>query len=82
MGSLNGSCDILTGQCPCKPGVTGRTCDQCQLDHYGYSDDGCTRKWHCNLLKGQTCAEEYDVIFRERACFDCSAFVLNHEDSV
>lgn len=44
MGSLNNSCNVITGQCPCKPGVTGRTCDQCQLDHYGYSDKGCERK--------------------------------------
>lgn len=44
-GSLNDSCDVITGQCPCKPGVSGRTCDQCQSDHFGFSDQGCQRKY-------------------------------------
>ncbi|TSR16027.1 Laminin subunit alpha-3 [Bagarius yarrelli] len=28
-GSLDGSCDPLTGQCVCNPGVTGHRCDRC-----------------------------------------------------
>ena len=24
-------CDLLSGQCKCKPGVTGQKCDQCQV---------------------------------------------------
>lgn len=52
-GSLNDSCDVITGQCPCKPGVTGRTCDQCQSDHYGFSEEGCQRKyWLKKCLNG------------------------------
>ena len=44
-GSLNNSCDVTSGQCPCKPGVTGRTCSQCQADHYSFSSQGCLREF-------------------------------------
>ncbi|KAG3258086.1 usherin, transcript variant X1 [Ictidomys tridecemlineatus] len=36
MGTVNGSllCDISTGQCPCKLGVTGLRCNQCEPHRY------------------------------------------------
>ncbi|KAH0619227.1 hypothetical protein JD844_019053 [Phrynosoma platyrhinos] len=38
------SCDPRTGQCHCKPGVTGQHCDRCQEGHYGYETClGCQR---------------------------------------
>ena len=32
-GTVNGSnvCDKVTGKCPCKELLTGRTCNQCQV---------------------------------------------------
>ena len=36
-------CDRHSGQCQCKPGVTGRKCDQCLPNHWGFSRDGCKR---------------------------------------
>lgn len=41
VGSLNNTCDILTGQCYCKPGITGLHCDKCLPYHYGFFYDGC-----------------------------------------
>ncbi|XP_071755332.2 laminin subunit alpha-4 [Centroberyx gerrardi] len=38
------SCDDRTGVCHCKPGVTGRLCDQCEEGHSGFSScQGCRR---------------------------------------
>ncbi|XP_033846748.1 laminin subunit alpha-4 [Periophthalmus magnuspinnatus] len=38
------SCDDRTGVCHCKPGVTGRLCDQCEDAHSGFSScQGCRR---------------------------------------
>ncbi|XP_049913643.1 laminin subunit alpha-4 [Epinephelus moara] len=38
------SCDDRTGVCHCKPGVTGRLCDQCEEGYSGFSScQGCRR---------------------------------------
>ncbi|KAK2856644.1 hypothetical protein Q5P01_005379 [Channa striata] len=38
------SCDERTGVCHCKPGVTGRLCDQCEEGYSGFSScQGCRR---------------------------------------
>jgi hypothetical protein len=34
------SCDLKTGQCTCKPGITGRTCDKCEPDHWNKTEAG------------------------------------------
>ena len=41
-GSNSSVCDRDNGQCPCKPGVRGRRCEECQPDHFGFSPEGCT----------------------------------------
>ena len=45
VGTLAGShCTAYGGQCPCLPGVVGRTCDSCDIGFYGFSAAGCKRK--------------------------------------
>lgn len=46
-GSLHGKCDPLTGECECRPGVTGRDCSRCQERH-AFIGGVCTCKY-CNL---------------------------------
>jgi len=43
-GSVNGSCDITTGNCYCQPGVGGRRCDHCLPFYFGFARDGCKRE--------------------------------------
>ena len=40
-GSASRTCDADSGQCPCRAGVAGLTCDRCRKDHYGFSNAGC-----------------------------------------
>ncbi|XP_076178093.1 laminin subunit alpha-1-like [Ptiloglossa arizonensis] len=35
IGSITTACDIVTGQCQCKPRVTGRQCNQCMIGFWG-----------------------------------------------
>ncbi|RCN24223.1 laminin EGF-like protein [Ancylostoma caninum] len=38
-----GTCDRVTGQCPCHPNVIGMQCDQCAENHYDLSSgQGCS----------------------------------------
>ena len=36
----SGVCDMVTGQCPCKPNVVGMDCSSCAPGHYGIERDG------------------------------------------
>ena len=42
LGSLHSVCDLASGQCSCKPGVTGRQCDVCEDGYFGLGELGCT----------------------------------------
>ncbi|KAL5005128.1 hypothetical protein ScPMuIL_018584 [Solemya velum] len=52
-GSLNSTCELYGGQCPCQPGVTGRRCDTCITGNYGLTIGGC-RPCNCSGVD-QTC---------------------------
>ena len=43
-GSVNSSCNAVSGQCFCKPGVGSRTCDSCMRLHRNLSSAGCEGK--------------------------------------
>ena len=49
MGSMEQNCDDVTGQCPCKPGVGGTSCDACLAGFWGFSQRGCTSKFAWSL---------------------------------
>lgn len=46
LASDSTQCDDVTGQCRCKPGVTGRTCDRCKPGYWNYGPDGCVCKYY------------------------------------
>lgn len=45
IGSKSQVCDTHTGTCECRPGIEGFHCDACQNLHYGFSSNGCQRKF-------------------------------------
>ena len=54
LGSHDESCDLLTGQCNCKVGIAGITCNQCDASSYQYPacfDCGC----HSNGTVDESC---------------------------
>ena len=47
------SCDVITGQCACKPNVVGRRCDQCRAGYYALDEtdlreNGCSQICACS----------------------------------
>ena len=80
IGSWNGTCQPHLGQCPCKPGVTGRVCDQCMPGHYNLSEDGCTScdcfgvDKTCHPTTGQCNCESRTV---GRQCDSCEPLYWN-----
>lgn len=50
LGSELATCDIVSGKCRCKPYVTGRTCNTCEVGFWGInSNNGCS-PCHCDLI--------------------------------
>ncbi|XP_014473559.1 PREDICTED: laminin subunit alpha-1 isoform X3 [Dinoponera quadriceps] len=50
MGSSSSACDIVSGQCQCKPQVVGRQCNECKIGYWGLaSGTGCA-SCSCDLM--------------------------------
>ena len=51
MGTVEGTqCDLETGQCQCKPSVTGRSCDQCESNHWGFASGAGCVDCECSVM--------------------------------
>lgn len=80
IGSWNGTCQPHLGQCPCKPGVTGRVCDRCMPGHYNLTRDGCTScdcfsvDKTCHPVTGQCNCESRTI---GRRCDSCEPLYWN-----
>lgn len=58
IGATKQSCDVKTGQCVCKEGYTGRSCDYCAIGYFGYPQ---CQKCNCDP-RGSHNVPGYDVI--------------------
>ncbi|XP_069382509.1 laminin subunit alpha-5 isoform X2 [Paralichthys olivaceus] len=60
------SCDPRTGQCRCKPGVTGPRCDRCEDGSFGF--DSCSGCRHCDCEASAALVQPCDPQNGQCAC--------------
>ena len=62
LGSLTEQCDVITGTCSCRAGVSGSKCQTCQQGYWELSENGCQQcqcddvgalSSVCNVTTGQ-----------------------------
>ncbi|XP_058446853.1 laminin subunit alpha-1 isoform X1 [Malaya genurostris] len=49
-GSFSEECDARSGQCRCKPGITGRKCDRCELPKHIVQNYKCKPCDNCTVI--------------------------------
>ena len=80
VGSLHDICEERYGQCSCKPGVTGQSCDQCQAGYFNLTQNGCTAcgcfglDKKCHSTTGQCNCEQNT---RDLKCDTCEPMYWN-----
>ncbi|XP_037620786.1 laminin subunit beta-3-like isoform X1 [Sebastes umbrosus] len=77
-GSLSDDCDLLTGQCPCRPHFHGRTCDVCSKGYWKPALTGRCQPCSCDPTRSysDTCNQstgqcECRPGFGGRSCTEC-----------
>ncbi|XP_063783663.1 netrin-4 isoform X5 [Pseudophryne corroboree] len=56
-------CDPQNGDCPCKPGVAGPSCDRCMVGYWGFGEYGCRPcdcAGNCDHLTGD-CITNFEI---------------------
>ncbi|XP_064625988.1 laminin subunit alpha lam-3-like [Lineus longissimus] len=83
IGSTSPACNPNGGQCPCKPGVTGRTCNECKQDYWGLDASGCkpcdvcdVPGTVCDATNGKCKCPPNTIGAR---CENCAPFTYGHD---
>uniref|UniRef100_A0A8W7MTS4 Uncharacterized protein n=1 Tax=Anopheles arabiensis TaxID=7173 RepID=A0A8W7MTS4_ANOAR len=57
-GSMSDECDHFTGECHCRPGITGRKCDRCELPKHIVQDYRCKICDNCTI----TLIDDFEIL--------------------
>lgn len=80
-GSVSTECDIKTGQCVCKDGVTGRQCDKCKQSKSTLRNGDCqgNRKYSTKICKE---SDYYLFIEYLSVCDNCTLTLLESSNDL
>ncbi|RWS29760.1 agrin-like protein [Leptotrombidium deliense] len=73
LGSYSMTCDPISNQCSCKPGVGGVKCDRCEPAFWGLhkiseGNSGCTLAMNLDLFE-MTVSKPLDAVFAKMECW-------------
>lgn len=75
VGAYNVACDYQTGECDCRPNVTGNTCDSCATGYYNLTTNGCSNCSCSQYATSEICNENGDCNCPENVtppkCSEC-----------
>lgn len=71
IGAVNGMCNQTTGQCPCKTGVTGLTCNRCTQ---GYQQSRSPHMPCVRIQEEMTTTAAYPVEWKAGSVSECQSY--------